>query len=249
MRGPERGLATHNGRRAVKLRISLIAIACAAATAALGMGSARAATINSYCIDGATVAVANDTPLGVLDQVQLDMYASLGGAYTINLGTGPDASLLDALGTVGYIVSPFAVPGAVFHPVASGACATAPAVTPPPADAGATATATATATPAATAAFSPVAETPGGIFLCYSKYQVDPGVWLSSQAQDLLAGGYWKPVAVPGIQSATRYGAFSLICNPGKETASAPVAAIDGSGDVYTDPSWLGRIDTYDVLG
>jgi hypothetical protein len=206
MRGPERGLATDDGRRAVKLRICLIAIACAAATAALGMGSARAATINSYCIDGATVSVANDTPLGTLNQFQLDTYASLGGAYTFKIGTGADAS------------------------------------TTPPADSGSTTTTT-------TAAASPVAETPGGIFLCYSQYQVDPGVWSSSQAQELLAGGYWKPVAVAGLQSSTRYGAFSLVCNPGKEAASAPVAAVDGSGDIYTDPSYLGRIDTYAIIG
>jgi hypothetical protein len=241
MRGPERGLATDDGRRAVKLRICLIAIACAAATAALGMGSARAATINSYCIDGATVSVANDTPLGTLNQFQLDTYASLGGAYTFKIGTGADAaSFLDALGTLDYIVSPFAIPGGVFHPIVSGECAAGPSTT-PPADSGSTTTTTATA--------SPVAETPGGIFLGYSQYQVDPGVWSSSQAQELLAGGYWKPVAVAGLQSSTRYGAFSLVCNPGKQAASAPVAAVDGSGDIYTDPSYLGRIDTYAIIG
>jgi hypothetical protein len=240
MRGPERGLTTDDGRRAVKLRICLIAIACAAATAALGMGSARAATINSYCIDGATVAVANDTPLGILNQFQLNTYASLGGAYTFKIGTGADAaSFVDALGTLDYIVSPFAIPGGVFHPIVSGECA-AGTTTPPPADQGST---------TATAAASPVAETPGGIFLCYSQDQVDPGVWLSGQAQELLAGGYWKPVAVAGLQSSTRFGAFSLVCNPGKQAASAPVAAVDGSGSIYTDPSYLGRIDTYAIIG
>jgi hypothetical protein len=239
MRGPERGLATDDGRRAVKLRICLIAIACAAATAALGMGSARAATINSYCIDGGTVSVANDTPLGTLNQFELDTYASLGGAYTLKIGSGADAaSFLDALGNLEYIVSPFSIPGGVFHPIVSGECAAGTATTPPPADQGST-----------TAAASPVAETPGGIFLCYSKDQVDPGVWLSGQAQELLAGGYWKPVAVAGLQSSTRYGAFSLVCNPGKEAASAPVASVDGSGDIYTDPSYLGRIDTYAIIG
>jgi hypothetical protein len=238
MRGPEHGLATDDGRRAVKLRICLIAIACAAATAALGMGSARAATINSYCIDGATVSVANDTPLGTLNQFQLDTYASLGGAYTLKIGTGADAaSFLDTLGTLDYIVTPFAIPGGVFHPIVSGECAAGSVATPPPADQG------------SAGAVSPVAETPGGIFLCYSKDQVDPGVWLSGQAQELLAGGYWKPVAVAGLQSSTRYGAFSLVCNPGKEAASAPVASVDGSGDIYTDPSYLGRIDTYAIIG
>jgi hypothetical protein len=231
MRGPERGLATDDGRRAVKLRITLIAIACAAATAALGMGSARAATIKSYCVDGSTVAVANDTPLGITSQFELDTYASLGGAYTLKIGIGPDAaSFVDALGNLSYVVSPFAIPGGVFHPVLSGECATSPTTTPPPSGA-----------PAAAA--GPSVE--GGIFLCYSKYQVDPGVWEATQAKQLLTEGYWKPVAVPGLDSATRYGAFSLVCNPGKQTASAPIAGIDGSGTIYTQPDRLDWLDTY----
>ncbi|HEV7641870.1 MAG TPA: hypothetical protein VGO39_13460 [Gaiellaceae bacterium] len=216
----------------MKLRICLIAIACAAVTAALGMSSAKAATIKSYCIDGATVSVSNDTPLGTLNQFQLDTYATLGGAYTFKIGTGADAaSFLAALGTLEYVVSPFSIPGGVFHPVLSGACSAG--ATPPPVDPGATTTTTS----------SPVPD--GGIFLCYSKYQVDPGVWFASQAKELLAAGYWKPVAVPGIASATRYGAFSLVCNTGKQAASVPVAAVDGTGDVYTGSSWLDRLDTY----
>jgi hypothetical protein len=219
----------------MKVRISLVAIVCAAATAALGIGSARAATIKSYCIDSATVAVADDTPLGIVQQFQLDTYATLGGAYTLKIGTGADAaSFVDELGDFDYVVSPFSIPGGVFHPVVSGACS-AP-TTPPATDPGTT----------AAAATAPAAEE--GIFLCYSKGQVDPGVWGATQAQDLLTQGYWKPVAVPGVQSATQYGAFSLVCNPGKGALAAPVAAIDSSGTIYTSPDRLSWLDTYDIV-
>jgi hypothetical protein len=217
----------------VKLRISLIAIACAAATAALGMGSAKAATVKSYCIDGATATVSSDTTLGALDQFQLDTYASLGGAYTLKVGTGADAaSLVDALGTFDYIVSPFAIPGSVFHPVLSGACAAGSPTTSP----GDTSTTTS-------------AGSTDGIFLCYSKWQVDPGVWGVDEARDLLAAGYWKPVAVAGITSATRLGAYSLVCNPDKQAASAPGTAVDDGGMVYTAPDELGALGTYLITG
>jgi hypothetical protein len=222
----------------VKLRICLIAIACAAATAALGVSSASAATIKSYCIDGATATVSSDDPFGTLDQFQLDTYASLGGAYTFNFGTGPDVSLVDALGTLGYIVSPFSIPGGVFHPVLSGDCAAGPVTTPPPAADG------------TTTAADLVPPPEGGIFLCYSKYQTDPGVWAADQATELLAAGYWKPVAVAGFGSSTRFGPFSLVCNPGKQVASTPTVGIDSSGTFYTQPpSRLAFLDTYDFVG
>jgi hypothetical protein len=219
----------------VKLRIFLIVIACAAATAALGMGSARAATIKSYCIDGTTATVSNDTALGILDQFQLDAYARLGGAYTLKLGTGADAaSLVDALGTLGYIVTPFSIPGGVFHPVLSGDCVADPGTT--------------TVPPGTTAATVSVPQGEEGIFLCYSKWQVDPGVWGAGQARELLAQGYWKPVAVLGTGSLTRFGDYSLICNPGKQATSAPTAAVDWN-TVYTDPNRLDWLDTYVVAG
>jgi hypothetical protein len=216
----------------VKIRICLIAIACAAATAALVVSPATAATIKSYCIDGATVTVSNDTPVGALNQFQLNTYASLGGAYTFKIGTGPDApSLVDALGTLDYIVSPFSIPGGVFHPVSSGDCA---AGSPTGGGGGSTGTGQGST---------------NGIFLCYSRWQVDPGVWGVDEAQGLLAGGYWKPVAVAGIQSATRLGAYSLVCNPDKQAASAPAAAVDDGGQVYTSPDELGALGTYVIAG
>jgi hypothetical protein len=214
----------------VKLRICLIAIACAAATAALVASSATAATIKSYCIDGATATVSNDTAIGALNQFELDTYASLGGAYTFKIGTGADAaSLVDALGTLDYIVSPFSIPGGVFHPVSGGACTAG--------------------SPTAGGGSTSIAGSPDGIFLCYSRYQVDPGVWGIDLAPGLLAGGYWKPVAVAGIQSATRLGAYSLVCNPDKQAASAPAAAVDDGGVVSASPDQLGSLNSYVIAG
>src|SRR5206468_8864684 len=55
---------------------------------------------------------------------------------------------------------------------------------------------------------------PDGAFLCYSRFQVDPGVWPAAEAAALLARGYWRPTATLGTLSATRLGPYSLVCNP-----------------------------------
>jgi hypothetical protein len=220
----------------VKVRISLIAIACAAVTAVLGVGSAQAA-VKSYCIDSATVTVSDATALGLMRQFELGIYVATGGAYTVAFpGANPPANetLLEALGDLGVITSPYHLPGSVFHPVLAGACPIAP--TPDP---GAVAGTSAAAAPA------PRAEE--GIFLCYSKWQVDPGVWTASEAQLLLlTGEYWKPYAVLGAGTSTQLGAYSLNCNPGKVTASASTSAVQGGGWVVGDP---GSLDVYPVLG
>lgn len=60
------------------------------------------------------------------------------------------------------------------------------------------------------------------VFLCYSHYQVDPGVWptvkVSPQthqtAADLLAAGYWSPYAETSVPTQTAIGnGYYLICN------------------------------------
>jgi hypothetical protein len=78
---------------------------------------------------------------------------------------------------------------------------------------------------AATAAFIPPPPPPtkaehnpftteDGIFLCYSKFQVVPGVWSPDVAAQLLADGYWYPDALPGnIDGGTNVGSFNLQCN------------------------------------
>jgi hypothetical protein len=53
-----------------------------------------------------------------------------------------------------------------------------------------------------------------GVFLCYSKFQTEPGVWPQDQAMDLLAEGYWPPVAVAGnVEGGPNVGAYHLVCN------------------------------------
>lgn len=74
------------------------------------------------------------------------------------------------------------------------------------------------------------------IFLCYSKFQVEPGVWASTQAGTLEQQGYWLPFAVKGTSTRTRLGAYSLDCNP-PSTLQATGAMIDGAGNVVTDPA------------
>ncbi|HZQ16040.1 MAG TPA: proprotein convertase P-domain-containing protein [Gaiellaceae bacterium] len=55
-----------------------------------------------------------------------------------------------------------------------------------------------------------------GIFLCYSTFQVDPGVWSLSTAKTLVGQGYWAPYAVAGnpFGSSTVLGnGYTLVCN------------------------------------
>jgi hypothetical protein len=202
--------------------------------AALGVGSAKAA-VKSYCIDSQTVTLSGSTALDAFHQFQLDGFAVFGGAYTRSFSGTPPATLLGALGDLGTITSAFPITGGVFHPVVTGACPTVPV---PPGDG---------STPEAATVSGPRGEE--GIFLCYSKFQVDPGVWSYSEAQALLAGGgYWKPYAVLGGGSSTQLGWYSLVCNPGKVTASAPAVAVEGGGDTLAVPGLLDLLNVYPVL-
>jgi hypothetical protein len=232
----------------VKLRISLIVAGCVAVAAVVGAGSATAATAKSYCIDNATVSVSNATLTGMVQQFQLDAFANAGGAYTMEaFGGSPDVPLLDGLSSLGRITSAFPLTGGVFHPVLAGECA-APVVTPTP-----TPTDTPAATPDSTAASASSTSAPQGeesIYLCYSKFQVDPGSWSLSQATQLVAGGgYWKPSAVFGGASSTKAGLFNLVCNPGGATAAStditPTLGVQSGGDLTAVPSMLSQIDVY----
>lgn len=212
---------------------------CAAVTAALGVGSARAA-VKSYCIDNQTVTLSGTSALDAFHGFQLDGFAVFGGAYTRSFSGTPPATLLDALSDFGTITSAFQIVGGVFHPVLTGACPVAPS--PEPTGGGPGPDAAAAASVAA-----PRGEE--GIFLCYSKFQVDPGVWSYSEAQALLAGGgYWKPYAVLGGASSTHLGWYSLMCNPGKVTASVPTAAVEGGGDILAVPGMTELLNVYPLL-
>jgi hypothetical protein len=58
------------------------------------------------------------------------------------------------------------------------------------------------------------ADEPDDVFLCYSKFQVEPGVWPPDVAAELLAAGYYYPVAVKGnVPGGTNLGDYHLVCN------------------------------------
>jgi hypothetical protein len=229
----------------------LIVAACVAVAVVLGAGSAKADTAKSYCVDNATISVSNATLTGIIQQFQLDGFATAGGAYTLEtpFSTGdPNASLLDGLGSLGRITSAFPLTGGLFHPVLAGECPVVVTPTPTP-------TPTPTDTPAVTPDTSSAGSASGpesseSIFLCYSKFQVDPGVWSLSDATQLMAGGgYWKPSAVVGGSSSTKVGTFNLVCNPGGATAAsadvAPTVGVQSGGDITSVPSMLDQIDVY----
>jgi hypothetical protein len=78
----------------------------------------------------------------------------------------------------------------------------------------------------------PCTTTPeNNVFLCYSKFQVDPGVWPVSQAQALILSGYWEPSAVSGmVGGGTNIGSFHLVCNPpASSTSDGAYIGADGS--------------------
>lgn len=76
---------------------------------------------------------------------------------------------------------------------------------------------------------------PDGIFLCYSKFQTDPGVFGADVAGGLLdKGGYWLPWALKGnAGGGTNIGAYHLICNlaAGQKSTGGYVDADGASED------------------
>jgi len=53
------------------------------------------------------------------------------------------------------------------------------------------------------------------VFLCYSKFNDEPGVWPVEQAQELMDEGYWSPAAMDGtVDGGTNIGGYHLVCNP-----------------------------------
>lgn len=67
------------------------------------------------------------------------------------------------------------------------------------------------------------------VFLCYSKFQGDPGTWSANQALQLMSEGYWAPMAVIGnLEGGTNIGAYHLVCNV---PSTALVFASSSDGD------------------
>jgi hypothetical protein len=72
---------------------------------------------------------------------------------------------------------------------------------------------------------------PDGVFLCYSKFQVEPGVWSPAQAKELLGQGYYYPVAVKGnVPGGTNLGDYHLVCNA--PAATPPGLVVNENGMV-----------------
>ena len=75
-----------------------------------------------------------------------------------------------------------------------------------------------------------IVDEPDNVFLCYSKFQVVPGVWSPEQARALLADGYYYPVAVKGNEpGATNLGDYHLVCNA---PAATPGQVVNENGIV-----------------
>ena len=87
-------------------------------------------------------------------------------------------------------------------------------------------------------------------FLCYSRFQVDPGVWVNSQASTLLAGGYWIPDAVRGETLGSKTvltGGYALVCNP--PSGYAPTGKyVDESNDLFSAASGKSLLGLYPVF-
>lgn len=76
------------------------------------------------------------------------------------------------------------------------------------------------------------------VFLCYSKFQVDPGAWPVSQAESLMGSGYWEPAAVSGtVTGGTNIGGFHLVCNPAA-SAAPDGSYVGGDGTIVQGPDW-----------
>jgi hypothetical protein len=92
---------------------------------------------------------------------------------------------------------------------------------------------------------------PNNSYLCYSKFQIDPGVWSDSptgfkgglggnvSSSALLKLGYWQPFAQKSTPTATKLpGGWYLHCNPpGATVASTPSAIIGGAGETVGNKS------------
>jgi hypothetical protein len=101
------------------------------------------------------------------------------------------------------------------------------------------------------AASAAAAGPPNNSYLCYSKFQIDPGVWSDSptgfkgglggnvSSSALLKLGYWQPFAQKSTPTATKLpGGWYLHCNPpGATVASTPSAIIGGAGETVGNKS------------
>jgi hypothetical protein len=84
------------------------------------------------------------------------------------------------------------------------------------------------------------------VFLCYSKFQTDPGVWGVKAAAKLIAEGYWQPWAIAGnVPGGTNVGGYHLVCNLAAGQA-ATGAYTDGAGG-FEPPAYAGTLGIYPI--
>lgn len=78
-----------------------------------------------------------------------------------------------------------------------------------------------------------------GVFLCYSAYQLTPGVWPSAQAKALVDEGYWLAYAVSGnMPGGVNVGDHHLTCNlAAAQSVTGTLIGGDGTvvGSDYSD--------------
>lgn len=93
------------------------------------------------------------------------------------------------------------------------------------------------------------------VFLCYSKFQTDPGVWSTARtgppihetASDLLAQGYWSPFAERSVPTKTAIAnGYFLICNLPSGLGPVPRMLVTRKGDVINlSPKLVGETGLY----
>lgn len=98
----------------------------------------------------------------------------------------------------------------------------------------------------------PTAAVSGGgenhVFLCYSAYQSQPGVWPASEAKTLFAEGYWLAYSVPGnVRGGTNVGDYHLVCNLAG-TQSVSDTFVGDAGETLSS-AYTGTFQIYPSLG
>jgi hypothetical protein len=87
-----------------------------------------------------------------------------------------------------------------------------------------------------------------GSYLCYSKFQVDPGFWpaddemprVNDSATDVMAAGYWSPYAETSIPTETKIGSYYLLCNlPSTMKPTGDFVLQDGGLLVHPTDTWM----------
>jgi hypothetical protein len=93
-------------------------------------------------------------------------------------------------------------------------------------------------------------------FLCYSRFQVDPGAYATAKtsprihetANDLLAlGGYWSPYAEKSVPTLTKItGGYFLICNLPTGLNPVPSMIVTQKGALIPmSPKYVGEAGLY----